>query len=506
MKLPIDLRRLSDSENLLQLRDSDGRLRLDDSPLSAFLAQQLRPDYRCPPGLGWLHYDGRVWCEVSDDELTTEVQKQLTALFVDEAPHVDGDRRKRLAGLLSANRIRAVKGLLRGLLREDANRFDSRDNAHLLNCHNGVVDLRTGELLPHDPDLLFTKITAVGYRPGFTHPEWDTALQALPPEVRDWLQVRLGQALTGVPPSDDVLMVWHGGGENGKSTLLAFRFALGTYSGDISERVLTARPGDHPTEMTDLKGLRCAVLEELPPGPLSENRLKKVIGADKITARKIRENTMSWDPTHTPVIVTNHPPRVAESDHGTWRRLLLVTFPYRYLKPGEPKHLKNEILGTPGLRERVRDNTDKQHEAALAWVVAGAIRLYNDTNHQHLPSVPDQVRDDTEAWRHGTDLLALFADDELVFDPAWAVLSLTLFGEFAKWLTTHGHAEWSDVVFAERLQTHRLAQRHRVTRHRGRPKRLSFPRWDKNPKTPKGPAWQWLGVRFRTPGDEGSEP
>lgn len=489
----------------LELRDGDGRLRLDDSPLSAYLAQRLRPDFRCVSGLGWHHYDGRVWRPITDDELTTVIQTQLTGLFTDEAPHVDGDRRKRLAGLLSAGRIRAVKGLLRGLLHEDASRFDSRDHAHLLNTPNGVVDLRTGELGSHNPDLLLTKMTAVEYRPDARHPDWDKALQALPPEVCDWVQVRLGQALTGVPPGDDLLMVWHGGGENGKSTLLAFRFALGDYSGDISDRVLTARAGDHPTELTDLRGLRCAVLEELPPGPLSENRLKRVIGTDKITARKIREDTMSWLPTHTPIIVTNHLPRVAESDHGTWRRLVLVTFPYRYLKPGESKRLKTELRGAPGLRERVRDNTDKQHEAALAWLVTGAVRLFDGTDAQHLPPVPDQVRDDTEAWRHGADLLALFADDELVFDPAWSVKSTDLFDEFQKWLATHGQAEWSDQTFTERLQTHRLAQQHGLAKTRVRPKQLSFPRWQKAPKTPNNACWQWHGVRFRTADDDRCE-
>lgn len=35
---------------------------------------------------------------------------------------------------------------------------------YLFNCENGVIDLKTGEILPHDRDLLFTKISTVAYQ------------------------------------------------------------------------------------------------------------------------------------------------------------------------------------------------------------------------------------------------------------------------------------------------------------------------------------------------------
>ncbi|XGU21570.1 hypothetical protein ACETU7_05715 [Rhodococcus sp. 3Y1] len=95
-----------------------------------------------------MRYSGKVWKPVHDDRVTKEVQRHFTDMFAEEAPTADGDRRKRLATLLAAHKIRAVKSLLRGLVKEDAEHFDSREHAHLLNCKNGVVDLRTGELLP----------------------------------------------------------------------------------------------------------------------------------------------------------------------------------------------------------------------------------------------------------------------------------------------------------------------------------------------------------------------
>lgn len=489
----------------LELRDEHDRLRLEDSPLSAYLAQWLRPTYRHVTGLGWHRYNGRVWRPVSDDRLTEEVQRQFTALFADEAPKADSDRRKRLAALLSSGKVRAVKNLLRGLLEQQARDFDSVEHAHLLNCRNGVVDLRTGELLPHDPDLLFTKQTRAAYRPGARHADWDEALLALPDdEVREWVQAKLGQAVTGVPPGDDLLPVLFGDGSNGKSTLLAFRFALGDYATVVPERLLTARPSDHPTELTTLRGLRCGVLEELPEGVFSVRRLKAVLGTSEVTARKTGRDNVTWLATHSLVVSTNYRPRVLETDHGTWRRLALVTFPFRYLPADKPLEHDTDRHGVAGLRERLERGAEQQ-EAALAWLVEGAKRVYDGTDEQHTLPLPERVRLDTEAWRNGVDLLALFAESHLVFDPAWAVLSKDLFVEFSRFLSDHGHAEWSDQTFTEKLATHDLANRHGLSKQRVRPKKLSWPRWNKNPQWPKGPAVQWLGVRYRDDDDDLAE-
>ena len=503
MKLPSELQhRLKVVP--LELKDQHGRLLLEDSPLSGYLAQRLRPTCRFVPGLGWHRYNGKVWRGVSEDRITEEVQSQLTALFTEEGPKADSDRRKRLAQLLSSGKVRAVKGLLRGLLLEEAQNLDSIKHAHLLNCPNGVVDLRTGHLRPHDPDLLFTKITKAKFRSGATHPDWDEALQVLPDdEVRAWIQAKLGQAVSGQPPTDDVLPVLFGDGSNGKSTLLAFRFALGDYASTVPERLLTARPSDHPTELTTLRGLRCGVLE-LPEGVFSVRRLKALLGTTEISARKTGQDNVTWSATHTLVVSTNYRPRVRETDHGTWRRLALVTFPFRFLPAEKTLERETDRHGQPGLRERLERGRE-QREAVLAWLVEGARRVYAGTSEQQALPLPARVQLDTAAWRDSVDLLSLFAQTHLVFEPGWSVLSTDLFGEFSRFLASHGHAEWSDQTFTEKLATHELASRHGLSKKRIRSSQMSRPPWSKSSERPRGPVVQWLGVRFRTEEDDLSE-
>jgi len=41
-----------------------------------------------------------------------------------------------------------------------------------LNCKNGVVDLKTGELLPHKREYYMSKICPVEYKPSSKAPRW----------------------------------------------------------------------------------------------------------------------------------------------------------------------------------------------------------------------------------------------------------------------------------------------------------------------------------------------
>ena len=49
-----------------------------------------------------------------------------------------------------------------------------------------------------------------------------------------------------------------------------------------------------------------------------------------MTARLIRHDNVTWEATHSLFLTTNYLPRIDETDHGTWRRLAMVRFPYRF--------------------------------------------------------------------------------------------------------------------------------------------------------------------------------
>jgi putative DNA primase/helicase len=463
--------------------------RLDDAHLAPWMAQRgLRGLWCWAGGLGWMTWDGRRWVPRADENVREAIR--LAVIEVNRAAlasSATAAQMKALAGLLSVGRIGALASLMKGVVAVDAGTFDQRPD--LLNVGNGVVDLRTGEIAPHDPALRLTKITEAPYVPGATHPDWDQALTALEPEVAEWLQVRLGQAATGYPPDDDVLPIGQGGGSNGKSTLLAGLFAaLGEHVTQVPERLIRASPNDHPTELTTLRGARLAVIDETPEvADLNVPRLKAMLGTEFITARQIRKDNVTWRATHSLLVMTNYRPRVNETDHGTWRRLALVRFTKKF--PRDSRFRAAVARGDGGRRE-----------AALAWVVDGARRWYAEG--RAMPAPPARVDADTAAWRMESDHVLAFVSDRLVPEPGSHILTSQVLDELNTWLTDRGHRPWSSQLLTSRFEGHGI--------QKVRPSRKVSVSWfvgEPIRGEPAGAAWipakPWLfqGYRWRQAGE-----
>jgi hypothetical protein len=164
----------------------------DDTYSDARLAETIADDvladqFMWVSGIGWLGWDGRRWAEVTDEQVTESVRQYVLDQFAEavEAMRNGQSDRQAIDGwrqTLGAGRMRSVLALARGIVERRADELDQ--DPDLLNTPSGVVDLRTGERLSHDPTLLMTKITSGRYRPGYVHPDWEKALEALPTAER----------------------------------------------------------------------------------------------------------------------------------------------------------------------------------------------------------------------------------------------------------------------------------------------------------------------------------
>ncbi len=480
--------------------------RLSDAAVADDFARRIGARFRWAAAFGWLRWDGRRWTAVPEAVLIEESRRHAKRMAAEAiAKGLEGDVLRATLARLQASKMTSVVRLARGVdgVIADASAFDRHPD--LLTVGNGVVDLRTGELRPFDPALLMTKATTVNYVPGARHPDWQTALQAIPAEVGDCLQVRFGQGVTGWPTPDDILPVLQGGGSNGKSALIGpIQAALGDHAVTVPERVLIARPSDHPTELMTLRGARLGLIEELPEdGTLSPKRLKDTLGTAKLSARYVHQNSVEWVATHTLVQTTNYRPRVKEVDDGTWRRLALVRFPYRFRRPGEPTRSAADRVGDPTLRERLRHGDDGRHEAVLAWLIEGARRWYSAG--MIMPPLPPLVQRDTDDWRAATDRIMSYVGDRLAFDPAASVLTTEVFADFTSWQTANGMAHWSETLFVERFGSHNEVTSRDVTKARTTAvSTVSRPSDQLDNAALQGRVLRvWRGVRFRPAADRG---
>lgn len=407
---------------------------------------------------GWAWWDGKRWDTTTPEDqalgiirralhevIRLDVGRAVTLMRKRQAAGDTGAEKKfadtvaALKKLRSMAKIKTVAAALRTITHRPLEQFDGPQTYDYLNCQNGIVDLRSGQLLPHSRGFGFTRVSPVNYRPGARHADWDKALEAVPPSVVGWLQLRFGQAATGYPPADDVVPFLKGGGANGKSTLLgAIDHALGDFAMMASDKVLTATQNEHTTETFDLRGRRFVYVEELPEGNwVNANKLKKLVGTETMKARPMRENDVTWTPTHSLMITTNHDTRIGDTDHGTWRRLARVEFPYTFA----------EAQRDPGLRSRLKRGP--QAEAVLSWIVAGATRLHR-LGTDALLDQPERVVADTATWRGDSNLPAQFFEEHFELAERGAVPDSLVTRLYLQWAKENGHKALSSMTFWSR--------------------------------------------------------
>ncbi len=476
-------------------KDTDAN-RFTDAYMAQTAADEALADTFCwTRGAGWFRWNERTWSRCDESAAVDEIRRFVVGQVeaaAQRAKELQPGAMSDLGGwtkLLSAGRLRAVTGLSKAIVTVEDTELDA--DPDLLNCANGVLDLRSGVLMDHDPAFLMTKCTGTEYRPGYRHADWDAALMALPDDVLPWYQDRIGQGATGYMTPDDLMVIAHGDGANGKSTIAsAIQSVLGTYAVLLSDRVLMASPDAHPTELMDLQGARYAVMEETPEARrLDVHRLKKTVGTETITARRIRQDDVTFQATHSLFVNTNFRPVVVETDHGTWRRLAMVGFPYTFRKRAEDVVRDTDRLGDPTLRDRCRTDPDVA-VAVLSWIVDGARRWY--ARGKTMMPLPDRVERDTFEWRADTDLIMGFARETLAFGNTERASARDLLATFNRWAEGQGHKPWTDKTFSGRFGAHDLVKGHGVEKRRVRPvgagKAVS-------------PEVTWIGVTVRDGGD-----
>ncbi|MFD1547703.1 DNA primase family protein [Nonomuraea guangzhouensis] len=388
----------------------------------------------------WMVWDGARWLV----DTTGETQRRGKAVArgaLEWAQKVDDDDGGK-AIVAAAKRLessRGVSGILtlagtEKLIALDPSSLDA--DPYLLNCANGVLDLRTGELLEPDPMLHLTKVTKAAFRPDAEAPEFLKTLERILPDesVRTFVQRLLGYSLLGVV-QEHVLAVFYGVGANGKGTLLgSVDYVLGDYAVTPDPELLAERSGNfHPTSSASLFGARLAVIQEFDEGRrLAEGTVKRLTGGDPIAARRMREDFWEFDPSHTFVMASNYRPVVRGSDEGIWRRLRLV--PFDVVIPKEERDGE--------LPQRLRLEAD----GILTWMVEG----YAFWQAKGLDE-PDAVKQATQKYRDDSDAVARFIAEKCVVTGRPQCNSTQLFNAFSDWCSAEGLDPGSQTAFSNTL-------------------------------------------------------
>jgi putative DNA primase/helicase len=194
----------------------------------------------------YLVWDSRRWAKDEGGGTVARLAQGVArGIHREAAEEADTDAQRRVSrwavASQSAGRIKAMLELARPHLAVSMDRLDA--DPWLLNCQNGTLDLKTGELRPHDPLDYVTKIVPVEYDPDAEAPRFSAFLEEVLVDdgVIRFVQRFAGYSLTGDTRERAMAILW-GGGKNGKSTLVELLLTmLGDYA--PARLVLGSRKG-----------------------------------------------------------------------------------------------------------------------------------------------------------------------------------------------------------------------------------------------------------------------
>ncbi|MCU4862542.1 phage/plasmid primase, P4 family [Bacillus cereus] len=396
--------------------------------------------------LEWLIWNGKHWHEDSKRQIEAITAKTLRAIYGEAKATEDKYQSKLLHDWAKKCERRSIRinSILdvRPMVSVKKKELDS--HSFLFNCDNGVIDLKTGELLPHDRDLLLTKISPIKYDRNAECPNWKAFLESIfktpagepDYELIKYLQKAIGYSLTGVT-KEQVMFFLFGNGRNGKSTFInIIQDLLGDYGRQTNSDTFLKKRNDSGinNDVARLDGARFVSAVESEEGQqLSEALVKQITGGEKMSARFLRQEYFEFTPEFKVFFTTNHKPIVKGSDEGIWRRIMLIPFTVTIPKDKIDYDLPDKLA--------------KEMPGVLRWAVEGCMKWQAEGLR-----APEAVKAATAEYREDMDILAPFIDENCTVNPSVKIEAKLLYENYTKWCFQNNELDLKNRAFYRQLE------------------------------------------------------
>lgn len=390
----------------------------DDTGNAEIMYELYKDRFLYSPALGWLEYTGTHWTEISEspvnmaamDTLKRRRHSAVDASTKGENVHIAEAIIKVTHG--DKQRISSCAFLFRAFVTlEDVTLIDNEPDK--LNCLNGVVDLRTGEVTPHSFDQLFTYVVPVNYNPLARSDLWATFLQGsfVYPEVIAYAQKCVGYSFTGIVKEEKLFYIKaarRSGKGTFQNTLLALlsspmgvKNPLGV-SKDFNTFTRKREGNEQNFDLAPLRSMRLVCASESNKyQSLNPAKIKSLTGRDPVDCAHKYGKPFNYLPQFKVWMFSNHPVNADVDDDALWGRVQVFEFPISYFGREDTT-----------LKDRLQEA--KHLEGVLAWAVEGAKLWYKEG----LGAVPPKVEEWTQNQRNEQDHLKICLEDNGLFREA----------------------------------------------------------------------------------------
>ena len=311
----------------------------------------------------------------------------------------------------------------------------------VLNLENGTLELSGAcdQLRPHRREDLLSHLAPVAYDPDAICPRWDAFLAEVQPDpaIRRFLQRYVGYCLTGLT-TEQVLVFNFGGGSNGKGVFVdTVAGVLGSYGITLPFASFLRddrRRGSEATpDLARLPGRRFVRASEPEKGAqFSEALIKSVTGGEALTARHLNHGFFDFAATFKVMLSGNNKPLIRGTDHGIWRRMILVPWLVTIVQENVDPHLVSKLRG--------------EWQGILNWALDG-LRLWLERGLE----VPDQVRAATDAYRSESDPVGRFVAACVERTPGVNTSASAMYDAYKQWCVVNAERVFSQTAFGKSL-------------------------------------------------------
>lgn len=419
-------------------------------------------------------WDGKIWiedkntaviaglCRNTAKVLTSKILDYVSALKLEdkEASKKVGTLQKYVNKFSNITTRAHIISAMATLSYTTLDKFNTHDN--LLNLQNGIINLDTNELIPHNRKYYFSIVTPSSYDPaseapdilsfiamgcgelGFGCPnitfgDFLSNIDAYP-STRMMLQV-LGYSLSGQNLYKNFFLAYTPKGDAGRSTLLSLMSKLlGEFSATISGELLLdsfdKSSSRFQSQLAKIRFARAILTSELPHGTLNGDFIKMWTGGDTLDFRQLYSRDIEgYTAKGKMILVGNTRPYLP--DTPTARRLICIP-----MDRSIPESFRKN-------RQEVDDLFASQIDGFLRILIWG----YQDLRANGL-LLSKKAEDLRTSYIQDTNYLAKFIGKHLI-EGEGSKLDLqvifTAFQNFARLRAFQAASKWSLDTFSTRL-------------------------------------------------------
>ncbi|MEN6619999.1 MAG: phage/plasmid primase, P4 family [Smithella sp.] len=396
---------IEDTNDVLQFYDHGVNNRFSFKP--RLLAEKIMQDHKlmyCKDTGDIYRWNGKFWDEYDESYL----RKAAIDLLRNEAKKgmVD-DAVYQIKNLVTIPHGRALN-----------------DQLDWICIQNGILNLKTFELLPHDPDCYFTSALPVSFNPDSTDrcTRWEQFLLETieTPGPIAQLQEFFGYCLVRHAKYQKCLFLL-GPGEDGKSKTLDI---LKEMIGEINCAAVSFGDLEKEFHRSSLYHKMLNISTEIGAQAIESPYFKAITSGDPISAAFKNVDNFTFSPYVKLAFAGNSLPRVRDNSHGYFRRFMPIQYKNQFFED-DPRR-------DPDLMDKLR----KELPEIFFWAICGLKRLTEQKRFTNC----DETRSLMMKYRRSNNPILCYIEDECELGPEMSVLTDDLYSDYKTYAGRNGYS------------------------------------------------------------------